>query len=362
MQSLSLFIAVVVQRAVMASAGKPLRVFIMAGQSNMEGHGYVDAKDQSGKPLNGTLSWLIKDPRTKDVFAPVLGKDGSWIVRNDVIVTTTDQNNRYGALTIGFGGEDSSIGPELGFGIQLADKLGERVLLLKTNWGGKSLAGDYRPPSAITKRGNPQNVSFAKLVDGSQVGVYFKLALDTIRDVLGRLSDIVPSYDASAGYELAAFEWHQGWNDGCDFHHPLSDMTNAAREYEQNLADFVVDMRKALGEFKTAPSLPFVIGASGFAGSPGHEAPNCDANFGGQVCQALRIIWGAQMAVGDAATHLEVGTVATVDSVPFGREKQYSPGDQGYHWWNNAETYFLLGKAMADATFELLPRPSFITV
>lgn len=336
-------------------AGKPLKVFIMAGQSNMEGHGYVDAKDSAtGKFKNGTLSYLISDPRTKEEFAAVLGSDGKWVVRKDVIVTTTDQNNRSGPLTVGFGGEETSIGPELGFGINLANKLGERILLLKTVWGGKSLAGDYRPPSAVASRGNPQNATLVKLDSGKLSGVYFKQVVDTVRHVLGHLPDIVPDYDHAAGYELATFEWHQGWNDACDFKHGLSDNKNSAHEYEKNLVDFIPDMREALKAFPGADKLPFVVGASGFAGEPGHEALNCDANFGAGVCTGLRMIWSGQMAVGDPAAHPEVGTVKSVNSVPFLREKQFSPGGQGYHWWNNAETYYLLGKAMAGATVPLV--------
>lgn len=338
----------------MASTRAPLKVVLMVGQSNMEGHGYVGKTNKAGRPVNGTLCSLVHDPRTATEFAEFIGPGGKWVVREDVIVATTSQSNRTGYLTVGFGEEDTLIGPELSFGMRLADVLGEQVLLLKTAWGGKSLAGDYRSPSAVNKRGNPQNATLVSLDDGRQAGVYFKLALDTIRDVLGRLPEVVPGYDKRAGYEVIAFEWHQGWNDACDFGHDLSDERNAANEYEANLVDFIIDMRHALLEFKCSCEMPVVIGASGFAGKPGQEAKNSDDEFGAGVCTALRTIWSAQMAVGDPSRKEEVGIVRTVDTVPFLREKRLSPGIQGYHWWNNAETYVLLGRAMADATLAAL--------
>lgn len=351
MTFLRVLAATCLSRAIVGrSALAPLKVFLMVGQSNMEGHGFVDTTDANGSLMNGTLRWLVHDPQTASEFADFLAPGGGWVIRDDIIVATTDQNNRTGNLTVGFGGEESSIGPELSFGMRLADVLGEQVLLLKAVWGGKSLAGDYRPPSAVNKRGNPQNVTLVSLDDGQKAGVYFRLVIETVRDMLGRLSEIVLGYDPTVGYEIFALEWHQGWNDGCDFAHALSDERNAANEYEANLADFVVDMRRALLEFRCGRDMPVIIGASGFAGKPGHEAANCDVDFGAGVCTALRKIWSAQMAVGDSSKHPEVGLTRTVDSVPFLREKRFSPGTQGYHWWNNAETYVLLGRAMADAT------------
>ena len=57
-----------------------------------------------------------------------------------------------------------------------------------------------------------------------------------------------PSYDGG-GYELAGFVWYHGWNDGCE-------PRTAVPEYEQNLVNFIRDVRKDLH----APRLPFVIG------------------------------------------------------------------------------------------------------
>ena len=39
--------------------------------------------------------------------------------------------------------------------------------------------------------------------------------------------------------------------------------------------------------------------------------------------------------------------VLSAETRPFFRPEKYSPGGQVYHWYNNAESYWLLGKAMA---------------
>ena len=72
--------------------------------------------------------------------------------------------------------------------------------------------------------------------------------LTDIREALAELKTDFPSYDGG-GYELAGFVWYHGWNDGCE-------PKTAVPEYEQNLVNFIHDVRKDLN----APRLPFVIG------------------------------------------------------------------------------------------------------
>ena len=56
-----------------ADDGK-VKVFVLAGQSNME-----------GKARNTLLDYQAEAPDTKDFFAH-LRKDGKWIVRDDVFI------------------------------------------------------------------------------------------------------------------------------------------------------------------------------------------------------------------------------------------------------------------------------------
>jgi len=58
-------------------ADKPVKVFVLAGQSNMEGHGFVaaDPKRNEGK---GSLEYVAKDKATADKFKHLLDKKGEW--------------------------------------------------------------------------------------------------------------------------------------------------------------------------------------------------------------------------------------------------------------------------------------------
>src|SRR5580658_1440624 len=111
---------------------KTVKVFILAGQSNME-----------GKAPNALLEFQAKDPKTNDLFAH-LRKDDKWIVRDDVFIKFLD---RHGPLTIGYGSPGRT-GPELEFGFVVGDYFDEPVILIKTAWGGHALFKQFRPPSA----------------------------------------------------------------------------------------------------------------------------------------------------------------------------------------------------------------------
>lgn len=68
-----------------------------------------------------------------------------------------------------------TIGPELGFGWVVGDALEEPVLLVKCAWGGKSLAVDFRPPSA----GKPpyllgEKADAALAADPTILGKYYR--------------------------------------------------------------------------------------------------------------------------------------------------------------------------------------------
>ena len=122
---------------------KPVKVFLLAGQSNMEGQGVVEMDHpkyyNSGK---GNLVNTMKDPAKAPRFKHLKDDNGDWIVRDDVKIIFRD---RAGGLTIGYTGYGSSshIGPELQFGHVVGDSFDEPVLLIKTAWGGKSLFKDF---------------------------------------------------------------------------------------------------------------------------------------------------------------------------------------------------------------------------
>ena len=115
-----------------------VKIFILAGQSNMEGHGEMNPV---GTP--GTLAYMYNnDPVT---YAH-LKSGGSWAVRDDAWIwykRDGTTSSRAGSPPV-MDANSNTIGPELQFGHAMGDYYGQKVLLIKTAWGGKSL----RPTSA----------------------------------------------------------------------------------------------------------------------------------------------------------------------------------------------------------------------
>lgn len=290
--------------ALPAAAEEPVRVFILAGQSNMEGHGIVplDVKRNEGR---GSLEWLTKNAETAPRFRHLLADDGSWRSRDDVWIC---YGERRGPLSVGYGANPQRIGPELSFGWAMGTHYAEPVLLIKCAWGGKSLAVDFRPPGA-----------------GGETGPYYKQILADVATVLGDLNTHVPHL-AGRATQLTGFGWHQGWNDRVN--QKFND------EYETNLAHFIRDIRRDL----KAPGLPFVVAETGMGG-PEENHP-----------RALSLM-RAQAAVPQYDEFR--GNTAFVGTRTFWRPQEQSPSGQGYHWNTNAETYYLIGDAMAAAMLKL---------
>ena len=292
----------------------PLKVFILAGQSNMEGQAVVDLDGVDYNDGKGTLGALLRDPAKSAQFKHLQGKDGKWAVRDDVWVRYKREAEPLlaGKLGLGFSvyGDQHHFGPELQFGHVLGEHLDNQVLLIKTAWGGKSLFSDFRPPSS-----------------GGKIGPYYTKMLEEVREALANLKQDFPSYDGG-GFELAGFVWYQGWNDGCD-------PTHAIPEYEQNLINLIKDVRKDLG----TPELPFVVGE---LTGPWVEAPD-----------EWAMLRKAQAAA--AARPEFKGNVLFVETHDFVRKAEDSPNPgHGHHEFGNAETYFLVGDALGKGMRALL--------
>lgn len=308
------FVGAVLVSVLACRGAEPVKVFILAGQSNMEGAGRVAIDPRRTNGGKGSLEFLVKDAATAARFKHLAKADGSWKERDDVWITYLD---RQGALKPGFGSGTNTIGPELGFGCVVGDAVKQPVLLIKCAWGGKSLAVDFRPPSS-----GPAPYDKVK---PESVGHYYRETMRLTKDALGRVKELVPGSDGK--FVLAGFGWHQGWNDR------INDAFN--KEYEANMANFIRDVRKELG----APKLPFVIAETGMNG-PTETHP-----------RALSLM-AAQAAVAEQAEFK--GNVAFVPTRAFWRDANDSPSGQGFHWNSNAETYYLIGDAMGHAMLKLL--------
>ena len=251
------------------AAPKPLKIYLLVGQSNMQGHA-----------AERTLEHLGMDPKTAPLLKAIRNADGTAKVQKNVWISSIEPSlesgEKHGRLTVGYGagGRGPKIGPELTFGITMQNHVGEPILLIKTSWGGKSLNTDFRPPSAgpyefnqqqlenFKKRG--KDVAEARKEKTERTGVYYRLMLEHIHKVLADIRRVYPDYDAKAGYELAGFVWFQGWNDMVDGNtYPTRGQPGSYDAYSKNLAYFIRDVRRDL----KAPKLPFVIGVMG-AGGP----------------------------------------------------------------------------------------------
>jgi alpha-galactosidase len=263
------------------SYAKPLKIFIMAGQSNMEGHAAISTFDYIGKdPLTAPL---LKEMRNPDGTPRVCDK--VWMSYLTGPYDGSANGEGLGKLTAGFGArgdqptkDGGKIGPEFTFGIHMEKELREPILIIKTAWGGRSLNTEFRPPSAgqykLPKEvqevwdQHPQGAhGVPKLEDRKEwqdekdaaAGVFYRMMIEHVKKVLADPKRVCPAYDPKEGYELAGFVWLQGFNDLVDGQtYPNGNFD----EYSRLLSHFIRDVRKDL----SAPKMPFVIGVLGVEG------------------------------------------------------------------------------------------------
>jgi len=249
----------------------------------MEGQAEVETKNKTtGEYLNGTLAYQLRDPRTASLFAPLWDNATSnWTIFPDVAVWFNENGSQdgvngsvipskpgdasFGSLSVGFGcgGNPNLIGPELGFGVGMHEALGgQQILIVKTAWGGKSLAGDFRPPSSVKNPG-----PFCQGSCPNAVGHYYQTMIADMRAMLsgGAIGAMFPQF-SSLTPKLTGFGWFHGWNDGCDL--------NDTAAYEDNFVNLVKDLR---AEFNPtlAVSMP-VAGFNGFNGAEATRVPKSD--------------------------------------------------------------------------------------
>jgi hypothetical protein len=291
---MSVVAAIAVLNAIFATCvakvneGKPLKVFILVGQSNMQ-----------GQAMESTLAGLAMDPETRGLYEKLVDANGKPRVHKNVYIAAFsrtdswgkigDDVEKHGQLTVGYGGNTTAtnkLGPELGFGAAMYEKLKEPILIIKTSWGGKSLKLDFRPPSGGPFYEHPEEVKDRKTNKGEVItaaeeiakkveatGKYYRLMLNHVRSVLADPGKYCPAYDPKKGCEIAGFVWFQGFNDLVG-DYPPADPGNTKKgagkdysEYSRLLACFIRDVRKDL----SVPNLPFVIGVLGVGGKNAGE-------------------------------------------------------------------------------------------
>lgn len=319
-----------------AQHDRPVKVYVMLGQSNMLGFGRVDGID-----TKGSLDYLVKQ---KGMYPHLVDDNSEWVSREDVrYVHVMDPRgvdfkdfSKFNVVRNEWLVPKKSFGPELGFGHVVGTIHDEPVLLLKACIGNRSLGWDLLPPGS--ERFEFEGKIYAGYKDvanfwdkGTEpkpvpwyAGRQYDADVAHAKAVLQDLETFYPGYSGQ-GYEIAGFVWWQGHKD---------QSAALAGRYEQNLVHLIKTLRNDFD----APEAKFVL-ATG-CGNPGREG------FGKQIAEA-------QLAVdGDNGKYPEFkGNVASVDTRDLWRDADISPVNQGHHYNHNAETYYetgeRLGKAMA---------------
>ena len=363
---------------------KPVQVFVLAGQSNMEGKAAVT-----------TLDAVIEDSTTAEKYKHL--KDGNgWAKRDDVFVTFLDRGTSelapgHGPLSVGFGSPRrirdkegnrinvAGVGPELGIGWTLGEKIDAPVLLIKAAWGGRAVKHTFRPPSAMPseeelkerlaqiQKKNPE-MTFDKLREN--YGSDYRAILSEVRKVLENIEEYVPNYDEADGYELAGFIWFQGFNDMVGGGNP---------DYTEQLAHFIRDMRRDLKK----PELPFVIGELGTGGENANEGMATFRNqqravaefpeFKGNVAFAptahlypvepnMDDKWDSFKKLAQANERKPTDDPTRVDPGAFYQknweQKHYDQlrytSDRPYHYRGSGACYYDMGVSMGQASIRLL--------
>lgn len=174
------------------------KVYLMAGQSNMVGHGSNSALSGIDASLN--------------------------IARDDVFIKSIISPNRaMSELKPGYGYNSGTFGVELKFGHVLGDTLDDNIYLFKASQGGTTLDNtEHWRPLAF---GGTDNNLYDQMMKG------FKSFLTT------ELADIE--------HEVAGFVWFQGYND----------TFGTENNYEDHLRNLLVAVRSDLN----LPELPVII-------------------------------------------------------------------------------------------------------
>ena len=330
---------------VAAAQAEPVKVFVLAGQSNME-----------GKAQNKLWEHQAVDAKTAAFFAPFRDDDNQqWVVRDDVWIKFF---GRKGPLTLGFGSKGRT-GLEYAFGVHVGDRLDAPVLLVKTAWGGRSIRKDFRPPSSglpsdaflekeladavkRTENNNKKRNRADALPTRAQIeagyGRDYRLMIEEVRATMQKSGELFPELKGR-DLELAGFVWFQGWND---------QYGGAELEYEQNLRNFIGDVRKDLD----APELPFVIGVMG-------------QNGAGEAKGAMLAIQKAQTAVTDMRGVVAVHTDKLEDEAaaklyPEWKQRfeewERTGSDHRYHYLGSAIWFSRIGFALADALLPMVKK------
>jgi hypothetical protein len=307
-----------------ADMSKPVKVFIVMGQSNT---------------LDGSLEHATK---TEKLYPFLVDDDGKWTVRQDVRNVSVMQKGANGNvyrndwLTI----SGNKIGIEIGTGHQLGNAIEEPVMVLKSSIGNRGLGWDLLPPGSESWEyvdpkdgktwvyaGYKQSPNrWEKGTEPTPIGWYAgKQYDDDVANAKKVLSELDKYYPGAKSYEVAGFLWWQGDKDMRD--------PSYYNRYEQNLVNLIKALRKDFD----APKAPFVTASLG-------QTEEGDTTSGhGVILHAMKNVASGKYSA-------ELG-----DNIGFVYTHPLSQGSSSSaHYGGNAKTYMNVGLEMGKTMTDLL--------
>lgn len=321
-----------------ADMSKPVKVFVVMGQSNVLEMGNVGGADKEG-----TLEHAVKQ---ENLYPFLIDDEGNWTTRKDVRnVSVMDRRGNMNVyrndwLTI----SGNKIGIEIGIGHHLGNAVDEPVMVLKSAIGNRGLGWDLLPPGSESwEYVNPRDgktyiyagykqspARWEKGTEPEPIGWYAgKQYDDDVGNAKKVLEDLEKYYPGATGYEVAGFLWWQGDKDMRD---PAYFST-----YETHLVALIKALRK---EFD-APDAPFVTASLG-------QTEESDTTSGhGVIMQAMKNVASGKYSD-------ELG-----DNIGFVYTHPLSKGGSSSgHYSGNAQSYMNVGLGMGSAMVELLEKSS----
>lgn len=243
--------------AALVVTGAPARadhydVYLLAGQSNAGGHGYVSRDFAWFSPLGddglaelGKTAWLAPQPDTLFIHwrggTPTAARPVLWDARSDGWIPLragyslfgydSAQPDQLGAETV-----NHPFGAEVTFGERIrAGRPGRKLAIIKYTQGGTSLGTAEAPGAWDPAAGRAYQIGSL-----ANAGHCYAGLLQLVSEALQSL--------AAEGHthEIRGLLWHQGEND--------SGLATAV--YKERLKEFIAAVRADLG----TPDLPFLIG------------------------------------------------------------------------------------------------------
>lgn len=196
---------------------KKKKVFLLAGQSNMEG------RADGGKLTIEDKARLEKAGQNVTLFYN----------RQPVTPLQLSTPKKYIQKKFGL---EYNFGPEVFFGINLAEKYpDEEFIFIKRSQGGTSLYGCWNPNWTEEKATQMRELKKPKL--------YF--------DFIAYAKEVLTNYDSSE-YEIAGMLWVQGESDSGTKN---GKGTEPSETYGENLRNLIAGVRKEFNK----PDLPFML-------------------------------------------------------------------------------------------------------